>query len=179
MMTSTAVTEIITDDFRSQAAEIETVKAFHRAFPTGVTIVTAKSESGAPAGLVVNAFSSVSMEPPMVLVCVNRSSQSHETFAAGRHIGISVLADNQSNEAMSFAKSGGDKFSAVTWHDAPNGSPLIDGSAAALEMEIVQLVSAGTHTVFFGIVTSVETSNNAPLLYHDGKFFEGNNLKAV
>ena len=178
-MTSTAVTEIIADDFRAEVADSETVKAFHRAFPTGVTIVTAKNASGDPAGLVVNAFSSVSMEPPMVLVCVNRSSQSHETFAAGNHIGISVLAHDQSNEAMSFAKSGGDKFSAVTWREAPNGSPLIDGAAAALEMEIVQLVSAGTHTVFFGVVTSAETSGKAPLLYHDGQFFDGSALKAV
>lgn len=178
-MTTTAHTEIPKVAFQSTLAAGEDVKNFHRAFPTGVTIVTAKGASEEPVGLVVNAFSSVSMDPPMVLVCVNQSSQSHEAFVMGKHVGVSVLAHDQTEKALNFAKSGGDKFASVDWQEAPSGSPLISGAAATLEMDIVQLVSAGTHTVFFGVVTWAETSGKAPLIYHDAKFYDGTVLEAV
>lgn len=178
-MTTTALTEIPKDALQTPPADIESVKAFHRAFPTGVTIVTSRNESGEPVGLVVNAFSSVSMEPPMVLVCINQSSQSHSAFVSGQHVGVSVLANDQADQAMHFAKSGGDKFATVNWEAAPNGSPHISGAAATLEMEIVQLVSAGTHTVFFGLVTTAATSGKAPLIYHDAKFYDGGQVASV
>lgn len=179
MKTKPAHEEISTGAVQSQAAAGEDVKNFHRAFPTGVTIVATRDASNEPVGLVVNAFSSVSMDPPMVLVCVNQSSQSHEAFVTGQHVGVSVLAHDQTEKALHFAKSGGDKFASVDWHEAPSGSPLISGAAATLEMDIVHLVSAGTHTVFFGVVTSAETSGKASLIYHDAKFYDGTVLEAV
>lgn len=157
----------------------ENVKEFHRSFPTGVTIVTAKGNVGEPVGLAVNAFSSVSMNPPIALVCVNQSSRSHESLHAGTHVGVSILAHDQVNVAKTFATSGGNKFEAVPWQSAADGSPFIEGASASLEMEVVERIAAGTHTVFVGIITQAITSGKPPLVYLDGKFFDGAELTSV
>lgn len=154
------------------------VRDAHRAFPTGVTIVTTQVD-GSPVGLAVNAFSSVSMDPPLVQVCVNSSSQSHSFLRDSRHLGISILGHDQAAVAMTFAKSGGDKFSRVAWHVGSRGVPMIDGVAAGFEVEIYQQVLAGTHTIFICRVLAVETSSIPPLVYSAGGFYDGARLVEV
>jgi flavin reductase (DIM6/NTAB) family NADH-FMN oxidoreductase RutF len=151
------------------------VRDAHRAFPTGVTIVTTQVD-GKPIGLAVNAFSSVSMEPPLVLVCVNSSSQSHASLRDSRNLGISILGRDQSAVAMAFARSGGDKFSAVDWRPGVNGAPLIDGAAACFEVELEQQVAAGTHTIFLCRVLDAVTTEKASLVYAAGGFYDGARL---
>ncbi|KII00214.1 hypothetical protein LP52_02535 [Streptomonospora alba] len=157
------------------AALIDRVKQAHRAFPSGVTIVTALV-AGRPIGLAVSAFSSVSMEPPTVLACVNSSSKSHADMCDAGHLGISVLSRTQSGVLAAFARSGGDKFRDVAWHQGRAETPLIDGAAATFEVQVVSRVEVGTHSVFFGEVTGVETSGVAPLVYLGGSFFDGDRL---
>lgn len=154
---------------------IDRVKKVHRAFPTGVTIVTTMSE-GRPFGLAVNAFSSVSLSPPMVLACINETSSTYPKFFGSRQFGVSILANDQEGVAMRFAKSGGDKFAELAWHEGPNGVPLISDAAANLELEIVNMLMAGTHTIFIGKVLSAETSGKPSLLYSGGGFFDGGKL---
>jgi flavin reductase (DIM6/NTAB) family NADH-FMN oxidoreductase RutF len=164
---------------RPKIAELQQqIREAHRAFPTGVTIVTTQVD-GRPVGLAVNAFSSVSMDPPMVLVCVNSSSQSHSFLRDSRHLGISILSRDQGAVAMNFAKSGGDKFDQVEWHLGSLGVPLIDGAAAGFEVELYQQVVAGTHTVFLCRVVGVETSSRPPLVYSAGGFYDGARLVEV
>ncbi|MFE7972727.1 flavin reductase family protein [Streptomyces shenzhenensis] len=157
---------------------VQQVKQAHRAFPSGVTVVTAQFD-GRPVGLAVSAFSSVSMDPPMVLVCVNSSSKSHASLCDSRHLGISILSHAQSAVAATFAASGGDKFNDVAWHEGGHGAPLLDDASAAFEVEVVSRVEAATHSVFFGRVVTVETSERPPLVYAAGGFFDGGRLRAV
>lgn len=173
-----AITALVarnSDQVSHNAELAEMVKRAHRSYPTGVTIVSAQT-NGAPVGLAVNAFSSVSMEPPTVLVCVNRSSQSHLTLSSAKHLGISILSTTQAGVAATFAKSGGDKFSSIGWHRAAHGAPVIDGAAAAFEIEVVSQIEAGTHSIFVGEVVDVEASEHAPLVYTSGKFYDGGQL---
>lgn len=154
---------------------VDNVKKVHRAFPSGVTIVTT-SVDGKPYGLAVNAFSSVSLTPPMVLVCINETSSTYPKFFAGRQFGVSILANDQTGVAARFAKSGGDKFAELQWETGPHGQPLISDAAAHLELEIVSMIPAGTHTIFVGRVTNAAASGKAPLIYHNGAFFDGGRL---
>lgn len=151
------------------------VRAAHRCYPTGVTIVTTCLD-GTPYGLAVNAFSSVSMDPPRVLVCVKTSSQTHEHLVAGTHLGINFLSHGQYDIASVFATSGGDKFAQLGWRAGIHGVPFIDGASAGLEVEIEQRLPATTHTIFIGRVVNAEVSGTAPLIYHDGAFFDGSRL---
>ncbi|MFD5751799.1 flavin reductase family protein [Streptomyces sp. NPDC127033] len=157
---------------------VQQVKQAHRSFPSGVTVVTAQVD-GRPVGLVVNAFSSVSMTPLLVLVCINSSAQSHAALCAAQHLGISILSSTQSTVATTFARSGGDKFQGVGWHEGGQGAPLLDEASAAFEVQVVSRVEAGTHSVFFGRIVGVETSDLPPLVYSAGDFFDGGRLLAV
>lgn len=148
---------------------LHSVKLAHRAFPTGVTVVTAMGKLG-PVGLTVNAFSSVSLTPAIVLTCINQSSASHSNFFESDHFGVSILADDQAELALHFSKSGGDKFDGVDWLKGEVGIPLISGVAASLEMKTLQRVPMGTHTVLFGEIIGASVSGKTSLMYYDGKF---------
>ncbi|MBC9730749.1 flavin reductase [Streptomyces sp. TRM68367] len=147
------------------------VRGVHRKFITGVTVVTT-DDGGTPKGLAVNAFSSISLDPPMVLVCVQRSSATHPALHRTSHIGISILAADQLEVAKTFAAKGDDKFAHVSWTRGAYGAPLIDGSCAQLEVEIGERLEAGSHTVFTGRVVSARHDDLAPLVYSGGGFFD-------
>lgn len=150
-------------------------KKVHRTFPTGVTIVTTLSEDK-PYGLAVNAFSSVSLEPPMVLVCINETSSTYPRFFTGREFGINILASDQKGVATRFAKSGGDKFAGLDWYRGSHNVPLINGAASNMELEIVTMLMAGTHTIIIGRVLSAQTTGKASLVYSAGSFYDGGAL---
>jgi flavin reductase (DIM6/NTAB) family NADH-FMN oxidoreductase RutF len=152
------------------------VRAVHRSYATGVAVVTTHA-GGAPFGLAVNAFSSVSLDPPTVLVCVATSAQTHEHLYGGEHIGVNLLAHDQIDVAGVFAKSGGDKFASIAWSPAAgSGVPVLDGVAAWLELAIEQRLAAGTHTIFLGRVIAAEAFDRPPLVYQAGSFFDGAKL---
>ncbi|MFZ3572610.1 flavin reductase [Streptomyces sp. BH097] len=153
------------------AVDADLVKGVHRKFITGVTVVTT-DDDGTPKGLAVNAFSSISLDPPMVLVCVQRSSSTHPALHRATHIGINILAADQLDVAKVFASKGTDKFAALDWAPGEHGAPLLAGSAAQLEVEIGERLEAGSHTVFTGRVVSAGHSELAPLVYSGGGFFD-------
>lgn len=161
---------IITTD-RQAAVDPDLVRGVHRKFITGVTVVTTDDE-GTPRGLAVNAFSSISLDPPMVLVCVQRSSATHPALHRASHLGISILAADQLDVAKTFATKGEDKFGRVSWTPGAFGAPLVDGSCAQLEVEIGERLEAGSHTVFTGRVVSARHDDLAPLVYSGGGFFD-------
>jgi flavin reductase (DIM6/NTAB) family NADH-FMN oxidoreductase RutF/predicted ester cyclase len=149
----------------------ESLKAVHRKFATGVTIVTA-SLDGEPRGLVVNAFASVSLTPPLVLVAINRNAATHEFLFRNRSFAINILAADQEHLAARFSQPIADKFAGVPWSPGESGAPLLEGSAASLEVEIEERAWALTHTVFVGRVTGARVSARSPLVYLGGKFFD-------
>ncbi|MBZ6247305.1 MULTISPECIES: flavin reductase [Streptomyces] len=153
------------------AVDPDLVRGVHRKFITGVTVVTT-DDGGTPRGLAVNAFSSISLDPPMVLVCVQRSSSTHPALHRSRHLGISILAADQLDVAKVFASKGDDKFATLDWAPGEHGAPLIDGAAAQLEVEIGERLEAGSHTVFTGRVVSARHDDRAPLVYSGGGFFD-------
>ncbi|MER5177536.1 flavin reductase [Streptomyces sp. NPDC002896] len=153
------------------AVDPDLVRGVHRKFITGVTVVTT-DDDGTPKGLAVNAFSSISLDPPMVLVCVQRSSTTHPALHRASHLGISILAADQLDVAKIFASKGGDKFAGLSWTPGAHGAPLIDGACAQLEVEIGERLEAGSHTVFTGRVVSAHHDDLAPLVYSGGGFFD-------
>jgi flavin reductase (DIM6/NTAB) family NADH-FMN oxidoreductase RutF/predicted ester cyclase len=156
-------------------AVAETLRAVHRKFPTGVTIVTT-IEGTVPTGLAVNAFSSVSLDPPLVLFCVGRSALTYPRLFAGDAVCVNILARDQRRVAERFAVSGGDKFEHVEWSAGQNGAPLLDGCAAQLEGVIETRIAAPTHTIFITRVTAARTFEREPLVYLGGAYFDSSEL---
>ena len=158
---------------------LEVLKQFNRQFVTGVTVVTTRDGAGEPRGLAVNAYASISLEPPLALVCVQKTSSSYPYLFAGEHLGINILSAAQLNVAAVFGRSGPDKFAHVPWHAAPQGSPLIDGSSAALEAEIRERFQARTHTIFVCRIRHAEVSDEHPMIYRGGRFFDSVALRPL
>ncbi|MGM7668068.1 flavin reductase [Microbacterium sp. A93] len=157
------------------AVGTDVLRSMHRKMVTGVTVVAVES-NGEPRGLAVNAFSSVSLEPPLILVCVQKSSSTYSHLIAARHFSVSVLAADQLNVAKVFATKQDRKFDQVAWHHGEHGAPLIDGAAVAMELELQDTLHASTHTIFIGRVRRVTTTDAAPLVYTNGAFFDGAQL---
>ena len=151
------------------------LRQMHRSMVTGVTVVSVDTP-GEPRGLAVNAFASVSLEPPLVLVCIQKNSSTYAHILAAEHFGISVLAAGQLDVARVFATKAERKFDQVAWYRGTHGVPLLQGASAALEVKLEDTLHASTHTIFIGRVQTVTTSATAPLIYTGGAFFDGSHL---
>lgn len=151
------------------AADMEAVRQFHRRFATGVTVVTVMQE-GEPRGLAVNAFASVSLEPPVVMVCVANQAATAPALHTTDHIAINMLAADQVEIARRFATSGGDKFAGLDWQTGRFGAPLLGGVTAHLEAEIERRIPAYTHTIFLALVLDAVVGDRPPMIYLDGRF---------
>ncbi|MEJ6555578.1 flavin reductase [Microbacterium esteraromaticum] len=160
-------------DVPGAATPFEALKGFNRQFITGVTVVTATDEDGNPRGLAANSYASVSLEPPLVLVCVQKTSSTYPALFRSSHLGINIMSNEQRDVVGVFASKTSDKFARLDWHAGPDGSPLIDGSAASIEAEIKERFQAKTHTVFIAKVTHAEIAEIAPMVYKAGRFFDG------
>ena len=139
-------------------------------FAAGVTIITTKSGDDEPYGLTATAFSSVSLEPPLVLVCVDKKSETHPHFGASGVYGVNFLTSEQVNLSNRFAKSGGDKFEGVEWTRGSIGVPLLAGALVHLECRISDTVDAGDHTIFIGRVEAGSVHEGDPLLHFNGAY---------
>ncbi|WP_082753672.1 flavin reductase family protein [Mycobacterium sp. NAZ190054] len=156
----------------------EQIKAFHRKFATGVTVVTTMAH-GRPRGLAVNAFTSVTVSPAVILVCVARSSSTHDALFGATRFAVNLLAHDQVDVAARFATKSEDKFAGLAWHTGPHGMPVLDGACAHLEAETSTRARTSSHTVFFGEVLSAHAADSAPLIYADAQFYDGAALQPV
>lgn len=138
-------------------------------FTTGVTVITTVS-GDMPAGTTASAVASLSMDPPMMLVCLNRTSATHDLVVESGVFGVNIMAQDQNGTAMAFARKGTDKFAGIAWSPAPNGVPMIDGSLATIACRVVETATGGTHTVFMGEVIDASTHPGQPLTYYRGIF---------
>lgn len=139
--------------------------------PTGVVVISG-GERAQPSGLVVGSFMSVSLEPPLVAVCVAKSSSSWPAIEAGGHFCANVLAEGQEALARRFAASGGDKFAGVPWRPAPaTGSPLLEGVAAWIDCRIHVRYPAGDHWLVLGEVLELSgPGDGGALVFLSGSF---------
>jgi flavin reductase (DIM6/NTAB) family NADH-FMN oxidoreductase RutF len=134
-------------------------------FASGVTIITARSPGG-PVGFTASAFSSVSLEPPLVLVCIAHTASAHDAVVAADRFGVSVLAERQGWIAEQFARHGIDRFDGVPLHTDNGASvPFIDGALVHLECRRHATHTAGDHTILIGQVEGGATMTGRPLVH--------------
>lgn len=137
-------------------------------FASGVTIVTARDDDGRPVGFTASAFSSLSLNPPLTLVCLEKRADSWEAFSRASHIAVSILADDQWPLALRFSTKGIDKFA-----DAPlvpgeaTGLPLVRGALVHLECRVYDRPDGGDHTILIGEVLRAASFDRAPLLHYN------------
>jgi flavin reductase (DIM6/NTAB) family NADH-FMN oxidoreductase RutF len=139
-------------------------------FATGVTIVATLEPGGEPRGFTANSFTSVSLDPPLVLVCIAKAAASCPVFSAASHFAISVLAERQKEVSSLFASKAPDKFARTDWRRGSAGSPIITGAAAWFDCRRHQLVDAGDHVVLIGEVLGFDHTPARPLGYCRGAY---------
>lgn len=151
-------------------------------FPSGVTVVTTLDAQGKPWGFTASAFTSLSLDPPLVLVCLDRRADSHDTFFSAEHYAVSILSADQLPIALRFATKEIEKFGGfATTNGSETGVPLIPGALVHLECRMHQTFPVGDHTILIGYVLAAGVSEGEPLLYHNRQWgvFQAKPLEAV
>jgi 3-hydroxy-9,10-secoandrosta-1,3,5(10)-triene-9,17-dione monooxygenase reductase component len=138
-------------------------------FATGVTVVTAM-EDGEPVGFTCQAFTSLSLDPPMVALAPAKSSTSWPRIAKAGAFCVNILADTQEALCRSFAVSGGDKFASVAWHVGGAGTPVLEGSLAWAECDLDTIYDAGDHELVVGRVRQLGVGRGSPLIFYRAGF---------
>ena len=139
-------------------------------FATGVAIITCRGADGAAVGLTANSFTSLSLEPPLVLWSLRQASSSLAAFQAAEHFAINVLAEAQVELSRRFAAATTDKFADGVWADGHGGVPVLSGCAAVFECRTETRQVAGDHVLFIGRVLRLADLAVAPLLFQGGHY---------
>ncbi|MDP9055634.1 MAG: flavin reductase family protein [Acidobacteriota bacterium] len=139
-------------------------------FTTGITVVTTLDGSGHPHGMTVNSFSSVSLEPPLVLVSIDLRNAILGHFISSSWFAINILAEHQEDLSRRFSSASENRFRELVWHEGEWGTPLLDGVLAHLECSVVRTFEAGDHTVLIGEVKSATYREGKPLVYFDSAY---------
>jgi flavin reductase (DIM6/NTAB) family NADH-FMN oxidoreductase RutF len=137
---------------------------------TGVTVVTAIDASGAPLGFTANSFSSVSLDPPLLLVCLAKSSQNFSAFTNAQGFAVNVLSETQKDTSNTFAHKSDDRFSGIFWNKGPFGSPILANVSAWFDCSMHNVVDAGDHVILIGQVQAFQASTLAGLGYARGAY---------
>lgn len=135
------------------------------AFPTGVTVVTARPAAGRPVGVTINSFSSVSLEPPLVLWCLAQTAPSRPSFLGASHFAIHVLAQDQEPMSRRFSAPLADRFDGLSLAVGLGGAPLLDGVAACFECALRETYPVGDHSVFIGEIERYTHAERPPLVF--------------
>lgn len=139
-------------------------------FMTGVTVVTTIDAEGNPLGFTANSFSSVSLDPPLLLVSIANGSQNRAAFAGAAGFAVNILAEGQKDVSSTFARPVADRFSTVYWRRGPVGAPLIAGVSAWFDCTLERVVEAGDHTILIGRVGGFEATPAPGLGYYRGAY---------
>ena len=142
-----------------------------RGWASGVTVVTSRAGDRIH-GMTVSAFSSVSVDPPLVLVCANQASTTHSVIEEGGVFAVNILAEHQQDVSDVFASSQFEdsRLERVRWTAGDTGAPLIDEAVASLECKVRSAHHEGSHTIYIGQVEAVHLSDATPLLYYRGGY---------
>lgn len=150
--------------------ELDTFKAAMARFGSGVAVITTRECEGAPAGFTANSFSSLSLDPPLVLFCLDREAHCFDAFYGATHFGVNILAAGQKDVSNRFSQRSGDKFKDVELMGGATDIPLIEGSLVNLECRTTEKLPGGDHLIFIGEVERVHLGKGEPLLYYMGKY---------
>ena len=138
---------------------------------TGVTIVTSVDSAGTPVGMAVNSFSSLSLDPPLVLFCPAKTSSTWPKIQDNGRFAINILSSSQGQLPRTFAKPGAEKFVGVDYA-MEAGLPVLSETSAHLVCSIVDILEGGDHCIVVGRVDSFERHEKEPLIFHRGKVVE-------
>lgn len=133
-------------------------------FASGVTVVTTELD-GRPYGLTVASFASLSLHPPLVLVCIENAVKSHDALASSKRFGVSILGAEQADISGRFASKADDKFAGIVTRRGETGVPLIAGALCTIECSVREQLPGGDHTIFVGEVLATQVREGAPLVY--------------
>lgn len=139
-------------------------------FATGVTVVTVRTPDGTPHGLTANSFTSVSISPPLILVCIDYGCALVQYFRPGSFFGVNILAQHQQFLSVAFAVKPEGRFEGVDWHAGESGAPILSGTLACLECRTFQITEAGDHAIILGEVLRSEANSGDPLVYFDSNY---------
>lgn len=139
-------------------------------FATGVTVITTCDEEGTPYGLTANAVTSVSLVPPLILICVDKSADTYPYFDRSKVFAVNILSDTQEALSRRFATSGIEKFEGIGFHRNAMGCAILDDAAGHLDCRIVQSFDAGDHTIYMGEVDTADANDVPPLLFFRGGY---------
>ena len=152
------------------ALDLREIRDIMGHFATGVTVVTTRDGAGSPFGLTVNAFTSLSLNPPLVVVCIDKAAQCYSCFEESKVFAVNVLSEDQEELSSRFATKGIEKFGEIKWHRGENNVPLLDGSIGTIECKIINSYEGGDHTIYLGEIVSANASEDRPLLFFKGKY---------
>jgi flavin reductase (DIM6/NTAB) family NADH-FMN oxidoreductase RutF len=139
-------------------------------FATGVTVVTALDATGRPHGMTANSLSSISLEPPLILLAIEKIAMLHPVIIAVPHFVVNILADQQEALSRRFARKEDDRFDVIGYAPTPEGVPVLDGVLAHIECERWAMHEAGDHTIVIGRVTGGAVRDGRPLGYFRGGY---------
>jgi len=139
-------------------------------FPSGVTVVTTVGAGGRDFGITVSAFSSLSLVPPLVLICIERTASAHEPLTTAEGFVVNILSAEQEQLARRFSIVDIDRFEGVGYSRAQSGIAVLDDIVAVIECRRTTLYDGGDHTIIIGRVEAAHTENSKPLLYYRGGY---------
>ena len=139
-------------------------------FATGVTVVTTVDGDGAPRGFTANSFTSVSLEPPLILVCLAKSASSCPVFTSAQSYAVNILSEEQKSVSTVFSSRSEDRFAAIDWSTRTTGCPVIDGVVAWLDCRMHDVIDAGDHVILIGHIVDYDYAAASPLGYCRGAY---------
>ncbi|MET1088901.1 MAG: flavin reductase family protein [Arthrobacter sp.] len=155
------------EEAHTQALSRDTFRAAMADLPAAVSIVTTIGPDGTPHGATVSAVSSLSMTPPLLLVCLDSNSDTLAALEIGRGFLIHILADGQQQTAMAFAKKGSEKFERTEWAPSGSGQPRIPGAAMVFDCVVDDFLPGGDHTIVIGRISDIDhAQDRIPVVYH-------------
>ncbi len=158
------------DRARGVAIDTSELRRVMGHFATGVTVITTRDEDGKPFGLTANAVTSVSLVPPLLLICVDKSADTYPYFDRSGVFAVNILADNQEALSRRFATSGIEKFEGIGFQRSAMGCAILDDAVGHLDCRIVQSFDAGDHTIYMGEIDTADANDVPPLLFFRGGY---------
>ena len=139
-------------------------------FATGITVITTKGRDGNDYGLTANSFSSVSLDPPLLLWCLGKQTDCYDAFQNAEYYAVHILADTQQDLSNTFASKGADKFAGLNVERGPGDIPMLSGAVTRFVCKSAHQYPGGDHIIHVGEVMAVSSAEGKPLLFHKGKY---------
>ena len=139
-------------------------------FPTGVTVVSCLDKNNNPLGFTANSFTSVSLDPQLISICIDKESFNIDTFSITEHFAVSILSESQQSISTTFATPNEERFKDIDWRSEDTGSPIISNAVAWFDCKTEQVVDAGDHLILIGKIISFDSSPKTPLMYLRGNY---------